>query len=125
MSYTVTKLIFWLVGAAALGVAIGYLFRGRPSVVPAELLAVAAPRPTDSDELDRLNQKVERLETQLSLAVAERDHLRLVLEQQLELDIVNTIAGTTRRTGSACVERSSISEDLETSTVEEHHVDHS
>ena len=124
MSYTVTKLIFWLVGAAGLGVAIGYLFRGRTSAVPTEPLAVAALRLTDG-ESDRLNQKVERLETQLSLAVAERDHLRLVLAQRLELDGENTSGGTTRRNGSVGVERSSLSEDLGTSTVEEHHVDHS
>ncbi len=81
MPYTVTKLILWLVGAAVLGSIAGYLFRGRPHAIEPERHPSAGPRPTDDDELARLQRKADRLDTQLSLALAERDRLRFELEQ--------------------------------------------
>lgn len=90
MPYTLTMSLLWLVLAAVAGVVVGYLFRGRTSVVttghhPAGREAALAARAvqTASDheaELDQLRQQVERLDTQLSITVAERDRLRQQLE---------------------------------------------
>lgn len=90
MPYTLTMSLLWLVLAAVAGVVVGYLFRGRTSVIAtghhpsgreAALAAHAAQTASDHEaELDQLRQHVERLDTQLSITVAERDRLRQQLE---------------------------------------------
>jgi hypothetical protein len=125
MPYTLTMSSFWLVLVAIAGIVVGYLFRGRTAAVPTDPATAHHPaahdtrtaggvgvhttlRPTDADELGRLRERVERLDTQLSITIAERDHLRRVLEASRVDDGAAprdaSERGDTEPTGAAAVE---------------------
>lgn len=118
MPYTLTMSLLWLVLVAVAGVVVGYLFRGRTSVVPTDhhpaahdlargpdvdddAVGGSTGRPTDADELGRLRQRVERLDTQLSITIAERDKLRRDLDRLMSASAAERDAGSP---GAAAVE---------------------
>jgi hypothetical protein len=81
MPYTLTMLFGWSIAVACLGAVVGYLVRGRPIVIDSASVGTRLLRATDADELSQLDRRVERLDTQLALALAERDRLRAELDE--------------------------------------------